>query len=80
MPLSYWTNFVTLFHPALSCIRGILFYGYFAGLPVAFLAFYVYEKKEQQIDAIVMDALTLGCKLKSEIVRKFVIPKSKKDR
>lgn len=71
---------MTLFHPALSCIRGILFYGYFAGLPVAFLAFYVYEKKEQQIDAIVMDALTLGCKLKSEIVRKFVIPKSKKDR
>lgn len=71
---------MTLFHPALSCIRGILFSGYFAGLPVAFLAFYVYEKKEQQIDAIVMDALTLGCKLKSEIVRKFVIPKSKKDR
>lgn len=71
---------MTLFHPALSCIRGILFSGYFAGLPVAFLAFYVYEKKEQQIDAIVMDVLTLGCKLKSEIVRKFVIPKSKKDR
>ncbi|GMY09532.1 3beta-hydroxysteroid-dehydrogenase/ decarboxylase-like [Fagus crenata] len=45
------------------------------GLPVAFVAFYVYEKKEQEIDAMVLDALSLGCKLKSDIVRKFVTSK-----
>ncbi|GKV03714.1 hypothetical protein SLEP1_g15971 [Rubroshorea leprosula] len=42
------------------------------GLPVIFVAFYLYEKNEQTIDAVVMGALSRGCKLKSDISRKFV--------
>ncbi|KAF3953646.1 hypothetical protein CMV_020926, partial [Castanea mollissima] len=78
-----WTLFlkVVLSLLLLSLLGAVSFQSLFViGLPVAFLAFYVYEKKEQEIDAMVMDALTLGCKLKSEIVRKFVTSKSKKDK
>uniref|UniRef100_A0A7N2R8B3 Reticulon-like protein n=1 Tax=Quercus lobata TaxID=97700 RepID=A0A7N2R8B3_QUELO len=77
-----WTLFlkVVLSLLLLSLLGAVSFQSLFViGLPVAFLAIYVYEKKEQEIDAMVMDALTLGCKLKSEIVRKFVTSKSKKD-
>ncbi|GKV00031.1 hypothetical protein SLEP1_g12793 [Rubroshorea leprosula] len=42
------------------------------GLPTAFVAFYVYERKEQEIDAMVMGALSTVCKLKSDISRKFL--------
>ncbi|GLT97197.1 hypothetical protein SLE2022_147730 [Rubroshorea leprosula] len=42
------------------------------GLPTAFVAFYVYERKEQEIDAMVMGALSAVCKLKSDISRKFL--------
>lgn len=42
------------------------------GLPAAFVIFYVYEKKEQEIDAMVLETLSLGCKLKRKIVGKFV--------
>ncbi|KAG6657249.1 3beta-hydroxysteroid-dehydrogenase/decarboxylase-like [Carya illinoinensis] len=45
------------------------------GLPVAFIAFYVYEKKEQEIDSLVLGTLSLGCKLKSDVVKKFVTSK-----
>lgn len=41
------------------------------GLPVAFVAFFVYEKYEQEIDGMVMGALSAGCKLKSDVSRKF---------
>ncbi|KAG2711439.1 hypothetical protein I3760_04G077100 [Carya illinoinensis] len=47
----------------------------FAGLPVAFIAFYVYEKKEQENDSLVLGTLSLGCKLKSDVVKKFVTSK-----
>lgn len=46
------------------------------GVPTAFVAFYVYEKEEQKIDAMFLEAFSRGCKLKSDIVRKFC--KSKK--
>ncbi|KAE8665294.1 3beta-hydroxysteroid-dehydrogenase/decarboxylase isoform 2 [Hibiscus syriacus] len=45
------------------------------GLPVAFIAFYVYDKKEQEIDSFVLEAFSLGCKLKSGISRKIVSSK-----
>ncbi|KAF4351434.1 hypothetical protein G4B88_024815 [Cannabis sativa] len=41
------------------------------GLPVAFLAFYIYEKKEQEIDSIFLEVLSCGSKLKSDIVKKL---------
>ncbi|XP_024022688.1 3beta-hydroxysteroid-dehydrogenase/decarboxylase [Morus notabilis] len=41
------------------------------GVPVAFLAFFIYEKKEQEIDAMVLDILSWGNKVKSDIVRKL---------
>ncbi|PRQ37822.1 putative 3-beta-hydroxysteroid-4-alpha-carboxylate 3-dehydrogenase (decarboxylating) [Rosa chinensis] len=37
----------------------------------AFLAFYVYEKQEEKIDAMVLEAFSCGRKLKSNILRKF---------
>ncbi|KAF3446130.1 hypothetical protein FNV43_RR11309 [Rhamnella rubrinervis] len=46
------------------------------GLPLGFLAFYIYEKKEEEIDAMVLGTLSRGCRLKSDIVGKFC--KSKK--
>ncbi|CAK7352734.1 unnamed protein product [Dovyalis caffra] len=42
------------------------------GLPVAFAAFYLYEKNEQAIDSMFLEALSLGCKLKSDITKKLV--------
>ena len=46
-----------------------------AGLQFAFIAFYVYEKKEQEIDALVLEAFSMGCKLKSDIAGKLVTSK-----
>ncbi|XVE97784.1 hypothetical protein REPUB_Repub03eG0048600 [Reevesia pubescens] len=45
------------------------------GLPLAFISFYVYEKKEQEIDALFLEALSMGCKLKSDISKKLVASK-----
>lgn len=45
------------------------------GLPLAFISFYVYEKKEQEIDTLILDAFSMGCKLKSDIARKLVASK-----
>lgn len=47
------------------------------GVPVTFIAFLVYEKKEQEIDAIVLEALSCGCKFKSRIAAKFLNTKKK---
>lgn len=48
------------------------------GLPVAFAAFYLYEKNEQAIDSMFLEALSLGCKMKSDITKK-VLGSKKKD-
>ena len=48
-----------------------------AGLPVAFAAFYLYEKNEQAIDSMFLEALSLGCKMKSDITKKIVGSKKK---
>ncbi|KAG8375454.1 hypothetical protein BUALT_Bualt10G0101600 [Buddleja alternifolia] len=40
------------------------------GLPITFIAFVVYEKKEEEIDNIVLKALSFGCKLKSDVTAK----------
>ncbi|KAH7853970.1 hypothetical protein Vadar_008702 [Vaccinium darrowii] len=37
------------------------------GLPIAFIVFFVYEKKEEEIDHLVSKILSLGCKLKSDV-------------
>lgn len=42
------------------------------GLPVAFLAFFIYEKKEQEIDGMVLDIIAWGSKVKFDIVRKLL--------
>lgn len=41
-------------------------------LPIAFVAFFVYEKKEEEIDHMVSKVLAFGCKLKSDVIRKGV--------
>lgn len=43
-----------------------------AGLPVAFVAFSIYEKHEQAIDSKIFDAVSFGCKLKSNISKKVL--------
>ncbi|KAM1133438.1 hypothetical protein ACFX19_043395 [Malus domestica] len=48
---------------------------YVIGVPAAFIVFYVYEKEEQKIDDMVLEALSRGCKLKSDIVKKFCTSK-----
>ncbi|ESR66187.1 hypothetical protein CICLE_v10007884mg [Citrus x clementina] len=45
------------------------------GIPLAFVIFYMYEKKEQEIDSIVLEALSIGGKFKSNIARKFLTSK-----
>lgn len=45
------------------------------GLTFAFIAFYVYEKKEQDIDAVFIKAHSFGCKVKSDFIRKFLSSK-----
>jgi sterol-4alpha-carboxylate 3-dehydrogenase (decarboxylating) len=47
----------------------------FAGLTLAFVAFYVYEKKEDDIDNLLIKAHTFGCKLKSDLTKKFLTSK-----
>ncbi|KAI4376460.1 hypothetical protein MLD38_014219 [Melastoma candidum] len=42
------------------------------GVPVAFLGFLLYEKKEQEIDSFVLNALSFVGKQKSDIERKFL--------
>ncbi|KAJ8767369.1 hypothetical protein K2173_017413 [Erythroxylum novogranatense] len=50
---------------------------FFIGLPIAFIAFSVYEKHEEAIDAKLLEALSFGCKLKSDVTKR--ISRSKKD-
>ncbi|XP_020970303.1 3beta-hydroxysteroid-dehydrogenase/decarboxylase [Arachis ipaensis] len=45
---------------------------YKIGLTTAFIAFYIYEKKEEEIDDLFIKALSFGCKLKSDAIRKFL--------
>ena len=47
------------------------------GITFAFIAFYVYEKKEEEIDAVLLRTRSSGCQLKSNLLNK--IPFSKKD-
>jgi sterol-4alpha-carboxylate 3-dehydrogenase (decarboxylating) len=47
----------------------------FAGLTLAFIAFYVYEKKEEDIDSLFIKTHTFGCKLKSDLTKKFLTSK-----
>ncbi|KAI4379611.1 hypothetical protein MLD38_005887 [Melastoma candidum] len=42
------------------------------GVPVAFLGFLLYEKKEQEIDSLVLNAASFVGKQKSDIERKFL--------
>ncbi|KAK6137113.1 hypothetical protein DH2020_029144 [Rehmannia glutinosa] len=41
------------------------------GLPIAFISFAVYEKKEEEIDNLVLKVLSCGCKLKSDVTGKI---------
>ncbi|KAF7148542.1 hypothetical protein RHSIM_Rhsim03G0017900 [Rhododendron simsii] len=44
------------------------------GLPIAFVAFFVYEKKEEEIDHLVSKFISFGCKLKSNVTGKCLKP------
>ncbi|KAJ9168137.1 hypothetical protein P3X46_019699 [Hevea brasiliensis] len=56
----------------LSFIGAIKFQSLFIiGLPVAFMAFSIYEKHEQAIDAKFLEAVSFGCKLKSDMSQKI---------
>ncbi|KAJ4708929.1 Reticulon-like protein [Melia azedarach] len=44
-------------------------------IPLVFVMFYIYDRKEQEIDAMILEALSLGKKLKSDITRKFTSKK-----
>ncbi|KAL9688651.1 hypothetical protein QQ045_033074 [Rhodiola kirilowii] len=44
-------------------------------LPIAFTAFYMYEKNEEEIDALMTDISSFGCKLKAGISKKLAKPK-----
>ncbi|KAL6533849.1 3beta-hydroxysteroid-dehydrogenase/decarboxylase isoform 2 [Orobanche hederae] len=41
------------------------------GLPVAFISFVVYDKKEEEIDNLALKVLSLGCKLRSNLTGKI---------
>lgn len=41
------------------------------GLPIAFIAFVVYEKKEQEIDSILLSLKSFVCKQKSDLCEKL---------
>ncbi|CAN0887771.1 3beta-hydroxysteroid-dehydrogenase/decarboxylase isoform 2 [Linum grandiflorum] len=45
------------------------------GVPLAFIGFYLYERNEEAIDGMVSDALSYGCKLKSQMMQKVSGPK-----
>ncbi|PON66550.1 Hopanoid-associated sugar epimerase [Parasponia andersonii] len=63
---------VAFFLLVLSFLGAVLLQSLFVvGLPLAFLAFYIYEKKEQEIDSMFLDVFSWGSKLKSDIVTKF---------
>ncbi|MED6173882.1 3beta-hydroxysteroid-dehydrogenase/decarboxylase isoform 2 [Stylosanthes scabra] len=47
----------------------------FFRLTTAFIGFYIYEKKEEEIDELFMKALSFGCKLKSDAMRKLLSSK-----
>ncbi|KAI3964708.1 hypothetical protein MKW92_023184 [Papaver armeniacum] len=70
-----WTLFIKVF----SSLLFLSFLGsksiqciYLVGVLFAFTAFFVYEKKEEEIDGIAHKALSLGCKVKSDISKKFL--------
>ncbi|POO00285.1 Hopanoid-associated sugar epimerase [Trema orientale] len=68
---------VAVFLLALSFLGAVSLQSLFVlGLPLAFLAFYIYEMKEQEIDSMFLDVLSWGSKLKSDLVTK--IQRSKK--
>jgi sterol-4alpha-carboxylate 3-dehydrogenase (decarboxylating) len=57
---------------ALSLAGAISLHSIFViGLPIAFLAFLVYEKKEQEIDSIVVSFKSFACKHKSDVYEKL---------
>uniref|UniRef100_A0A7N0TDX9 Reticulon domain-containing protein n=1 Tax=Kalanchoe fedtschenkoi TaxID=63787 RepID=A0A7N0TDX9_KALFE len=45
-------------------------------LPIAFTAFYMYEKNEEEIDALMTDIRSFGCKLRAVISKKLAKPKT----
>ncbi|KAH1241402.1 3beta-hydroxysteroid-dehydrogenase/decarboxylase isoform 2 [Glycine max] len=48
---------------------------YTIGVTFAFIAFYVYEQKEEDIDDLFIKTHSFGCKLKSDLTRKFLSSK-----
>ncbi|XP_077250316.1 3beta-hydroxysteroid-dehydrogenase/decarboxylase-like [Tasmannia lanceolata] len=45
------------------------------GLPFAFISFYAYDKREEQIDGLVLEVFSFALKLKAEIAGKFLTSK-----
>ncbi|XP_058108580.1 3beta-hydroxysteroid-dehydrogenase/decarboxylase isoform X1 [Magnolia sinica] len=73
-----WTLFfkVVVILLILNFLGRISFHSIFVtGVPFVFVAFYVYEKREEEIDGLVYQALSFALKLKSDVMRKFVTSK-----
>lgn len=47
------------------------------GIPVAFVAFYVYDKKEEEIDSMVSNAVSFVRKCKSDVTGKILCPRKR---
>lgn len=45
------------------------------GLPLVFVSCCIYERKEEEIDGLVMDALSVGSRLTSDIKKKLLTSK-----
>ncbi|KAJ4976583.1 hypothetical protein NE237_001689 [Protea cynaroides] len=45
------------------------------GVPFAFIAFYIYEKKEEEIDGLIHEAVSFGSKLKSDVTKRYLTSK-----
>ncbi|XP_077228107.1 3beta-hydroxysteroid-dehydrogenase/decarboxylase-like [Tasmannia lanceolata] len=57
-------------------LRGMSLHSIFViGVPFAFIAFYIYDKREEQIDGLLRRAFSFALKLKADIAGKFLSPK-----
>ncbi|KAF5748373.1 hypothetical protein HS088_TW04G00326 [Tripterygium wilfordii] len=45
------------------------------GIPIAFTAFLVYDKREQEIDSMAMEVLSMASRMKSDVVKRFLSSK-----
>lgn len=73
-----WTLFFKVFFSLLifSFLGGLSLQSIFIiGIPFIFIAFYLYEKKEEEIDVLFQRALSFASKMKSDVTERLLTPK-----